>query len=214
MDESQTLPLSRLIFIADKSGSMREHINDTKGSLMSFLDKQRAQVDPMSKVDIYTFNGSVVNVFSGLISDNIDFPYDADGCTALYDAIGHTITNTINSLTKLDGVPKPDEVYIIILTDGEENSSSKYTKGAISELISSQEKAGWKFIFMGANQDAILSGGNIGLKAGACLNYSQNVLATECAMDSINNAINRVRSKESTSVNFSQIERSMSSQIT
>lgn len=83
--------------------------------------------------------------------------YSPNGCTALYDAIGE-------SLTKLNGqITEHDAAVVTIITDGAENASRKYSAQAIKEFIATLEKRDWVFTFIGANQDAMYEGERIGI---------------------------------------------------
>ena len=80
-------------------------------------------------------------------------------------------------------------------------------------MIAKQKEADWKFIFLGANQDAILSGGDIGVERGACLSYGQNKHDTPMAMLNVSRGIERQKmvGKES-QVAFTAEERATSNQ--
>lgn len=88
--------------------------------------------------------------------------------TALYDAIGETITEY------------KEEMYniCVIITDGEENSSRKFTHKTAMELVKEvTDKKEWIFHYLGANQDAFAVGGNIGVKN--TTNWVQNEEGTK-----------------------------------
>jgi hypothetical protein len=57
---------------------------------------------------------------------------------------------------------------VVIQTDGQENASNKYTSAKIAEMINRQQKEyNWKFMFVGANEDAVLDATkNLGFTAG------------------------------------------------
>ena len=54
-----------------------------------------------------------------------------------------------------------DDAMVIILTDGEENSSTSYTSAHIKDLVAMKP---WKFVYLGANQDAVLNAKRIGIQ--------------------------------------------------
>ena len=66
------------------------------------------------------------------------------GCTALWDAMGKTISKicTAKNDTAVD--------YRVIITDGHENASREYTDG-------------WGFLFIGSNKDCISEAERIGI---------------------------------------------------
>jgi len=58
-----------------------------------------------------------------------------------------------------------------IMTDGEENSSTEYTRAAIFKLIRDREKEGWAFVCLGANQDTWAASESIGIHRRNSANY-------------------------------------------
>ena len=83
--------------------------------------------------------------------------YVPDGMTPLYDAIAETVF-------KVDSLVTPGTVVLMtIITDGLENASRKYTSAKLKVLIEKYMEAGWEFTYIGANQDAILEAGKLGI---------------------------------------------------
>lgn len=125
---------------------------------------------------------------------------EPDGLTALYDGIG-SICSDIN-----EACSGENDVTIIILTDGAENASQKETKHSVKKLLSQKQELGWKFVFLGANQDAITTGNNLGISGNSCCTYSATPGGLEAAMRNTSNAINRYRD-DGEEINFTQEER-------
>jgi hypothetical protein len=74
------------------------------------------------------------------------------------------IDSTRERLAKLPAHERPDGVVMVIVTDGLENASTQFTKADLKKCIEHQkEKYNWKFIYLGANQDAILEGAQYGI---------------------------------------------------
>ena len=124
-----------------------------------------------------------------------------------------TVNDVLNTLSRLDR--KPNDIYIIIITDGHENSSRKYTQTAVKELIEKQKSHDWKFVFLGANQDAFKAGSSIGVSTDSCLNYAQNSYATPQALNAVSNGIRRQKFAKAnglscSSVQFTDVERTAS----
>jgi hypothetical protein len=63
------------------------------------------------------------------------------GMTPLYDAIGKIVT-----LAEKDG---PGKAVIVIMTDGEENSSEEMTKASTKAALDRVRKKGWEVVFLG-----------------------------------------------------------------
>lgn len=79
----------------------------------------------------------------------------ASSCSLL-DAIGDTMEVLGQRFATLPEAHRPDQVIIAILTDGQENSSQRFTRKQLAADIAHQtQKHQWKFLFLGAGQDAI-----------------------------------------------------------
>jgi hypothetical protein len=58
------------------------------------------------------------------------------------------------------------QVIFAIFTDGLENASSRYTwKDLAAKIKERQEKEGWQFLFLAANQDAIATAAQMNILA-------------------------------------------------
>lgn len=76
--------------------------------------------------------------------------------TAMLDAIGRFVTEIGEHLASLDEADRPGTVICLIMTDGYENASREWTWDTVKALITQQrEKYNWKFLFLGANIDAV-----------------------------------------------------------
>jgi ADP-heptose:LPS heptosyltransferase len=106
--------------------------------------------------------------------------------TALLDAVGTTIADIGNKLNKIDENDRPAKVIVLIITDGQENSSKEYTHEKIKEMIERQQKVySWQFLFFGANIDSFYVAKTIGINA----NHSVNFSATDEGFVSTYNAM-------------------------
>lgn len=111
------------IFLLDASGSMMSRIDDAIGSFNSFVKDQSG-----GTMSLYTFNDKCTCVYKDKPLEDVKpldhSTYKPSGMTALYDSIAHV-------LKKHDG----QEGIFVIMTDGEENTSRKYTKTHVKDLI-------------------------------------------------------------------------------
>ena len=96
------------------------------------------------------------------------------GGTPLYDAAGHVINLALEKNSK--------RTVIVILTDGEENTSKEYTQAKIKEKVTEVTAKGWEVIFLGANFDAAKYNAGSGLAAGKLRNFDLNDLSSRTAM--------------------------------
>jgi hypothetical protein len=105
------------------------------------------------------------------------------GMTALLDAIGRTLNDTSDRLGKIDESQLPGSVIFVILTDGHENASHEFSLATISKQITErQEQKKWRFVFLGANQDAIESGAGLGIDRNSSLSYAANGGGTRASL--------------------------------
>jgi hypothetical protein len=90
--------------------------------------------------------------------------------TALLDAIGRTIIATGALLSAKPDHERPEHVIFVILTDGQENASREFSLGQIKDMIQHQtNQYKWHFVYLGANQDAIVVAQNMGVRGAAAM---------------------------------------------
>ena len=66
---------------------------------------------------------------------------------------------------RVDPSPYPARVLVAILTDGQENSSVRFSKAEIFELISFRRAAcDWQFLFMGVGSQTVPTGLSFGIQ--------------------------------------------------
>lgn len=83
--------------------------------------------------------------------------YQLRGMTALYDAIGDSVT----SLRKV--MQRGDRALVTIITDGYENDSQRWDEQKVKALIEELRKQDWVFTYIGANQDAEEESARVGI---------------------------------------------------
>jgi hypothetical protein len=156
-----------IIVIMDNSGSMEQMGNEPNEAINSFVEEQKNILSDDATFTLWEFNNNIslkIDDVSLKEIGSID-KLVPNGMTALFDAIGNAI-NT--KLTK----PRKDNVICVVITDGLENSSKEFSNFQIKNLIKLvEEKHHWKFVYLGANQDAFAVGENIGIYQNCCLNY-------------------------------------------
>lgn len=159
--------------ILDRSGSMQAVKTDTEGGLAAFLDAQH-DAPGSTTVSLYQFDDRYQAVYENTPLDKVPaFTLQPRGTTALLDAVGRTITTLGEQLAAMPEDDRANEVIVVILTDGHENASVEYTLSQVKDLITRQQDTyGWKFVFLGADQDAFAAGGSMGIGRATTLSYS------------------------------------------
>lgn len=158
---------TEIVVVADKSGSMESVKADAIGGYNNLLGEQQAEAADEAHLTLVLFDTSYAvgeRVPVKEAQPLTDETYRPGGCTALLDAIGRVITETGSRLAALPEHERPDQVIVAIITDGRENSSHEHTKKQVCEMIEhQQEKYGWRFVYLGANQDAFREAGKLGI---------------------------------------------------
>ena len=119
--------------------------------------------------------------------------YYVRGCTALLDALGGAIHHIGNVHKYTKEEDRPEKTLFIITTDGQENSSRRYTYKKVKHMVEKQkEKYGWEFLFLGANIDAIAEAERFGIKANRAVNYECDEEGTAINFKVLSKAVSRV----------------------
>jgi hypothetical protein len=201
-----------ITIILDRSGSMNSVKDDTIGGFNSFLNEQQ-NVEGEAALSLVQFDDQYEVVYLDRDIHSADKLTDATfqprGMTALYDAVGLTINSVGQRLAALPENERPDKVLLVIMTDGFENSSQEFSAARIGEMINHQSSVyQWKFMFIGANQDAILSAREIGIQANYALTYAANAQGTRAALKSVASKVKMYRqSNESAALHFNDSDR-------
>ncbi|EKX94846.1 MULTISPECIES: vWA domain-containing protein [Selenomonas] len=175
-----------LVLVLDKSGSMQGLESDTIGGFNSMIEKQKALSTPVD-VTAVLFNDTTDVLYTHknirLVRPLTDKEYEVGGTTALLDAVGNTIL-------KVEREPsvksRGTKVVFVIITDGLENASAEFSKTKVKQMISDkQEKAGWDFIYLGANIDAVEEADAIGVKKSNAVTYKNTRKGVRANYDAV-----------------------------
>jgi hypothetical protein len=187
--------------IMDESGSMHHARDSTISAFNEFLEGQIAASETSGKgyMTLVKFDApEIKRVYHNRPLNEVPKlnheTYDPRGATNLNDAIGDTIKHINLTLKPLPVSERPG-VIIVIMTDGQENSSHTYSTDEIKTLISAAEKMEWTFTFLGANIDAFAASSALGMGAHNTLQYStQNMKGT---MSSLSGSVASMRTSKS-----------------
>jgi hypothetical protein len=139
--------------LLDRTGSMEPIWSEALSSVNAYADGL-ATLDGGPRVDA-DITLAVFDAQDGFQFDVLRDDVDAErwkkvtndevnprGMTPLYDAIGRIV-----SLAEKD---RPEKAVIVIMTDGEENSSQEMTKTTAKAALDRVRKKGWEVVFLGA----------------------------------------------------------------
>lgn len=167
--KSTTPPVTEIAFILDRSGSMQRHAEAAVAGFNDFLREQQ-EVAGLARLTLVLFDDQYeVPVDNIPVSEVVCLDrttYVPRGSTALLDAIGRTIRSFRKRIKALPEKDRPAQVVFAIFTDGLENASHRHDWQDIAKRIRKrQQKDGWEFLFLAANQDAIATAAQMNIHA-------------------------------------------------
>lgn len=185
--------LTELVFILDRSGSMRGLEKDTIGGYNAMIARQKEEPGEVY-VSIILFDDQREVIHDRMLIEKVPpltaKEYYVRGCTALLDAVGSTIYHIDNAHKCAKEEERPEKTIFIITTDGMENSSCLYSYSKIKEMVEKQQNQyGWEFIFLGANIDAIGEATRMGIRADRAANYKHDSQGTKLSYDAVSKAV-------------------------
>jgi len=160
---------THILFIFDQSGSMAMRREATVSGFNEYVrDLKQDENLEDARMTLTTFNTEFQDVFYDVpLADVPELEgYRPEGLTALYDAVGHVLNHTKGQ------IKKKHRALVVIMTDGEENSSEEFTRDKIFKLIKKYEdKGNYTFVFLGCDQDVWAEGNKIGMAKGNVAAY-------------------------------------------
>lgn len=190
--------LTELVCVVDKSGSMGPLQNDAIGGFNSFLKDQKAQPGD-ARLTLVLFDTDYKVVYDGKplqdVPELTHETYVPGGATALIDACCRAIDTVGKRLANTPEAQRPRKVMVLIITDGEENSSKEFTMEQLRSRVECQRGVyKWEFVFFGANIDAFAVGSAMGLSPDLCVNYVASADGTRKAYEHMSNLSSHYRS--------------------
>jgi hypothetical protein len=187
------------VVLVDRTGSMSRIAQETEAGIAEYV-KEQAALEGRATLTLYEFDAW--HTSEGTLNDEMrtqvhtvcdftdirkvpDYHLVPRGMTPLLDAEGMTITQTGERLAALPEDARPGLVIFMIVTDGLENSSREWTNERVKELITrQQEHYGWRFTYLGANQDAVTEAGKVGIHASSAMTYAASHAGTQSTWES------------------------------
>ena len=167
--------LTEIICIFDKSASMGGKESDVVGGFNTFLEGQKI-LKGEAKLTLTLFDTKFQIIMSGVPLEEVppltEATYHTGGLTALVDAIGKTLDEVGARLAATDESERPEHVVVCIMTDGQENSSTEYTREQVKEKLRvQQEDYNWQIVYLGADQDAFTAADGYGIGRHSTMAY-------------------------------------------
>lgn len=186
-----------IVVVLDKSGSMASTKDDVIGGFNRFLEEQKALPGECT-LSLVLFD-THYDLRQALPVRDVqpldDKAYIPGGMTALLDAVGKAVNETGRRLAALDESQRPNKVIVVVITDGQENSSREHGLKAVRDMVEHQQtKYSWKFIFLGADIDSFAEASRIGISKDFAINFTKSQKGVECLYKGVSQAVSSYRS--------------------
>ena len=194
---NQTHAPIALSVLVDRSGSMMSIADDIVDGFNALLANQRTQPGEVF-VTLAQFDTDdpfellIDRVPLREVTDMEREWYQPRGGTPLFDAIGrllgHIDANPLGPQGSIDHV-------VAIVTDGQENASSEFTRTQMFDLIKERSDAGWTFIYLGSEPQFYDDAHRISVSAANSRNWDKSSYGTRDMMDKMSTSLTGHRSK-------------------
>lgn len=186
--------------LLDNSASMFVIWSDMLEKLSAYI----AKLDSSDTVKLVTFNSSEYKTvrdcsvagFTEVTANEVS----TTGMTPLYDAAGRLFTEALKNDENLTS--------IIVITDGDENSSKEFSQEAVKKLVDQAEKEkSWEVIYLGAGFDKVYEQVGTYGNVGKTMNMARNAGAMAQTFDLLDARMSAYRSTGIATRAFSAEER-------
>lgn len=209
-----------IIFVLDKSASMTTKREQVVSSFDEFVQDQKNQPGECSMtLVVFDTNYGVILVNEPIekVKPLDEIGYAPGGNTALFDSVARAINEAGDVFARMEESGRPDNVVLVILTDGQENSSEEVTNVQLQDLIDHQvDKYDWKVVYLHQGAGAFAQANKMGMKATHSNYFVGEVktgggLGVRKAIRAASYAVGSARSSDSKSMDKSGTESLLSS---
>jgi hypothetical protein len=161
---------SKIVMVLDASGSMNTVKADIVGSINGFLDAQKTITEDKPTFSLLQFghvnHWRFVDVPLETIPAFEAHMYEVAGGTPLYDSIGAAI----------ETFDRFNDLSLVIITDGEDNTSTLFTRDRIRNMIAKKKaEQNWEIIYLCADESGFAAGAAMGVSSN--MNVPQSLFA-------------------------------------
>lgn len=192
---------SHIYVLLDRSGSMEAMRSDVIGGFNAFLAEQAA-AGPDARITLVQFDsGDPQEVLIDARDIGQARPLTRDtfvprGATPLLDATGRLIARAAERAARRSTQAEPaEDITFVTITDGEENSSTEYSRAAIAQIVKARQDAGWSFVFLGAGLDAYAEAGSMGYDPRSVQAFLADAAGAQVSFTNLSEAVVRRRNR-------------------
>lgn len=204
---------THIAVILDRSGSMESIREDIIGGFNSFVQDQQKQpgTATLTLVQFDTQDPyEIVHRFKPIeaIPTLTQETYVPRGSTPLLDALGRGINDLRKTNADMGKEESPSKVVVVIITDGQENSSREFSRDQVVKMIKERsDKDDWQFVFLSADLAAIGDAMSYGIPADAALLFDKSRTGTVGALASLSARISDYRTGKKKKMGFDPKDR-------
>lgn len=194
------IPNTHVYFLLDRSGSMAGIKLDVIGGFNQFIREQQNGPDKC-RFTLVQFDGQnhhevlfdAVNIDKQAV-ELTERTFVPRGSTPLLDATDLIITRAENRETQRVKTSKAAEAIVVVtFTDGMENASTRVTTEALKARVEHFTGKGWRFVYLGANQDSFTESNRMGYVEGAQQDWAATTVGTRAAYGASSAAVSNLR---------------------
>lgn len=204
---------THITVVLDRSGSMEQIRQATVDGFNEFVNGQKS-VPGTATLSLIGFDDKyeVWKDFEPIEKVGPLDRFEPRGMTALWDSMARAINQTGETLASMSDDAKPSKVLVVTITDGLENQSKVHTAETLKSIITHQrEQYQWEFVFIGANQDAVVTAAKINIPRQSAMTYEANPVAARATYAAMNASVKSARlaplSARGRSLNFTDEQR-------
>jgi hypothetical protein len=158
------------IIIQDRSGSMGDILEGAQRGLEEFL-KGEAQAPGRVTVSLWDFDVEIRCVHSFKQPEEIGYQITPRGGTNLYGAVGAAVITEGEALASLADDERPEDVTVLVASDGEHNTTVEWTGARVKALLDGQQDIyKWRVLYMGCGAEAFNEAERMGTHSGLSVN--------------------------------------------
>ena len=147
----------KIVMILDESGSMENIRSKMISSINTLITEQQQIPGRETTFTLVKFSDGIKRVIENKPLNQVKLltpeHYMPNGSTALFDAIGDTISWFRNE----------KDVLMVIVTDGQENASHRFNRTMINNMIEDKQKNNnWTYVYLSNDLSTAKQGDSIG----------------------------------------------------
>lgn len=192
-----------LVLVVDRSGSMesiqRDMLRGIRGIRDDLIKDVKANGGKVT-VDVFQFDNYIDHIEKSTKIEDFEPRLEPRGGTALYDAIVKAASDSRDAFDLLADDKQPGKVQVVVVTDGEENSSRTADAQLVSDTVNwTTDNLGWDWAFLGANQDAVYVGATLGFEGKKSMTFASTAAGVSGTSSSLSDYIAQTRRGEDAS---------------